>query len=55
MQKRIKRHEYATSADFARDVELVFDNAIQFNADHTPIWEDAQQLRVCWMPMCYLT
>lgn len=47
MQKRLKRKEYPTSNDFAKDVELVFDNAIQFNADHTPIWEDAQQLRVC--------
>ena len=47
MQKRLKRKEYSTSNDFAKDVELVFDNAIQFNADHTPIWEDAQQLRVC--------
>lgn len=45
-QKRIKRKEYTTSADFADDVELVFSNAMAFNQDHTPIWEDALLLRV---------
>ncbi|KAF9015712.1 hypothetical protein BDQ17DRAFT_1230001 [Cyathus striatus] len=43
--KRIKRKEYHSAADFAADVELVFSNALAFNQDHTPIWEDALTLR----------
>ncbi|EPQ60463.1 Bromodomain-containing protein [Gloeophyllum trabeum ATCC 11539] len=43
--KRLKRKEYHNSADFARDVELVFANALEFNQEHTPIWEDALVLR----------
>ncbi|TFK56612.1 Bromodomain-containing protein [Heliocybe sulcata] len=43
--KHLKRKEYHTSAEFARDVELVFSNALEFNQDHTPIWEDALTLR----------
>ncbi|KAG6900522.1 hypothetical protein C0993_009475 [Termitomyces sp. T159_Od127] len=43
--KRIKRKEYATSSDFAADVELVFENAMTFNQEHTGIWEDAKALR----------
>ncbi|KAI0271977.1 hypothetical protein BGY98DRAFT_888093, partial [Russula aff. rugulosa BPL654] len=31
-------------AQFAQDVELVFSNAMQFNEDHTPLWEAAHQL-----------
>lgn len=58
-QRRIKRKEYHTSAIFASDVELVFSNAMAFNQDHTPIWEDALALRVCLprllLIMIYLT
>ncbi|KAL0951592.1 hypothetical protein HGRIS_008273 [Hohenbuehelia grisea] len=43
--KRLKRKEYHTSADFAKDVELVFANAMQFNEANTQIWEDARTLR----------
>ncbi|KAG6814146.1 hypothetical protein H0H92_002141 [Tricholoma furcatifolium] len=43
--KHIKRKEYATAADFAADVELVFANAMAFNQEHTVIWEDAKTLR----------
>ncbi|KAG6910499.1 hypothetical protein DXG01_009918 [Tephrocybe rancida] len=43
--KHIKRKEYATSNDFADDVELVFNNAMAFNQEHTGIWEDARALR----------
>ena len=32
--------------DFANDVELVFSNALEFNQEHTQIWEDAVTLRV---------
>lgn len=45
-QKRLKRKEYHTSQEFANDVELVFSNALEFNQDHTEIWEDAIVLRV---------
>lgn len=45
-QKHLKRKEYHTSVEFAADVELVFSNALQFNEDHTPVWEAAQALRV---------
>ncbi|KAG6817936.1 hypothetical protein H0H87_012404 [Tephrocybe sp. NHM501043] len=43
--KHLKRKEYASSTDFANDVELVFDNALAFNQEHTGIWEDAKALR----------
>lgn len=46
LQKRLKRKEYHTSQEFANDVELVFSNALEFNQDHTEIWEDAIVLRV---------
>ncbi len=45
-QKHIKRKEYYSSSQFADDVELVFSNALTFNQDHTPIWNDAVTLRV---------
>ena len=32
--------------DFAKDVEIVFSNALEFNQEHTQIWEDAVALRV---------
>jgi len=43
--KHLKRKEYHTSLEFANDVELVFSNALEFNQDHTEIWEDAMILR----------
>ncbi|KAG2156595.1 RSC complex protein [Suillus bovinus] len=43
--KHLKRKEYQTSLDFANDVELVFSNALEFNQDHSQIWEDAVTLR----------
>ncbi|KAJ7610806.1 RSC complex protein [Roridomyces roridus] len=43
--KRLKRKEYITSTDFADDVELVFSNAMEFNLEHTQIWDDAVNLR----------
>ncbi|KZT73328.1 Bromodomain-containing protein [Daedalea quercina L-15889] len=43
--KRLKRKEYHTSQEFANDVELVFSNALEFNHDHSEIWEDAVVLR----------
>ncbi|KAF4612236.1 hypothetical protein D9613_004216 [Agrocybe pediades] len=43
--KKIKRKDYHTSAEFAADVELIFSNALQFNQEHTQIWEDAVTLR----------
>ena len=45
-KKHIKRKEYPTIAEFAADVELVFSNALTFNQERTPIWEDARVLRV---------
>ncbi|KAI0673783.1 Bromodomain-containing protein [Trametes maxima] len=43
--KKIKRKEYHNPSDFANDVELVFSNALEFNQEHTQIWEDAVLLR----------
>ncbi|KAF9225509.1 Bromodomain-containing protein [Gyrodon lividus] len=43
--KRLKRKEYITSEEFANDVELVFSNALEFNQDHSQIWNDAITLR----------
>ncbi|KAJ4485789.1 RSC complex protein [Lentinula aciculospora] len=45
IQKQVKRKEYKSVSDFARDVELVFSNAMAFNLEHTQIWEDASTLR----------
>ncbi|OBZ79548.1 Protein polybromo-1 [Grifola frondosa] len=43
--KHLKRKEYHMASDFANDVELVFSNALEFNQEHTGIWEDAVVLR----------
>ncbi|KAI0720047.1 Bromodomain-containing protein [Cerioporus squamosus] len=43
--KKLKRKEYPKPVDFANDVELVFSNALEFNQEHTQIWEDAVTLR----------
>ncbi|CDO73448.1 hypothetical protein BN946_scf185013.g83 [Trametes cinnabarina] len=43
--KKLKRKEYHNPTDFANDVELVFSNALEFNQEHTQIWEDAIKLR----------
>ncbi|EIW64161.1 Bromodomain-containing protein [Trametes versicolor FP-101664 SS1] len=43
--KKIKRRAYENSMEFADDVELVFQNALQFNADGSPIYDDARTLR----------
>ncbi|KIK70664.1 hypothetical protein GYMLUDRAFT_973634 [Collybiopsis luxurians FD-317 M1] len=45
IQKQVKRKEYSSSAEFAADVELVFSNAMEYNLEHSPIWEDALILR----------
>jgi len=45
-QKHLKRKEYLSSTEFATDVELVFSNALEFNLEHSQIWEDAIVLRV---------
>jgi Bromodomain len=45
-QKKIKRKEYYDASAFMADVELIFSNAIEYNADHSMIWEDAHSLRV---------
>lgn len=45
-QKRLKRKEYTTCDEFANEVELVFSNALEFNLEHSQIWEDASTLRV---------
>ncbi|KAI0756347.1 Bromodomain-containing protein [Daedaleopsis nitida] len=43
--KKLKQKEYPMPVDFANDVELVFSNALEFNQEHTQIWEDAVALR----------
>ncbi|KAJ7269404.1 Bromodomain-containing protein [Mycena haematopus] len=45
IMKKVKQKEYYTMVDFADDVELVFSNAMDFNQDHTQIWEDALALQ----------
>ncbi|KAF7307151.1 Stearoyl-CoA desaturase [Mycena indigotica] len=45
IMKKVKDKAYLTIAEFADDVELVFKNAMQFNLDHTQIWEDALTLK----------
>ncbi|KAI0348282.1 Bromodomain-containing protein [Trametopsis cervina] len=43
--KHLKRKEYENPTDFANDVELIFANALEFNQEHTQIWDDAVVLR----------
>ncbi|KAI0078855.1 Bromodomain-containing protein [Panus rudis PR-1116 ss-1] len=43
--KKLKRKEYHTAVDFANDVELVFSNALEFNQEHSQLWDDAIALR----------
>lgn len=45
-QKKLKRKEYHTSAEFSKDVQLVFLNAVEFNSEGSQIHEDAQTLKV---------
>ena len=54
-QKKLKRKEYHTSGDFSRDVQLVFSNAMEFNAEGSQIYEDAQTLKVCSLKMGVFT
>ncbi|KAG9314100.1 Bromodomain-containing protein [Chiua virens] len=54
--KRLKRKEYTTSEEFANEVELVFSNALEFNQDHSQIWQDAGTLRVgLFCVACHMT
>jgi hypothetical protein len=48
IQKHLRRKEYTSAADFAKDVELVFDNAHAFNNEGSDIWNDAQRLRTAF-------
>ncbi|KDQ15702.1 hypothetical protein BOTBODRAFT_31587 [Botryobasidium botryosum FD-172 SS1] len=43
--KKIKRKDYANSNEFAADVDLMFNNAVTYNEEHSPIWERAVYLR----------
>ncbi|KAF8215860.1 Bromodomain-containing protein [Mycena galopus ATCC 62051] len=45
IMKKVKKKEYHTMVEFADDVELVFSNAMEFNMEHTTIWEDALALQ----------
>lgn len=45
LQKKLKKKEYPDAQKFAEDVELVFNNCMTFNVEHTPIWEDALTLK----------
>lgn len=45
-QKHIKRKEYTAVQSFMDDVELMFENAMLFNEEHSQIWEDALTLKV---------
>ncbi|KAJ7361410.1 RSC complex protein [Mycena albidolilacea] len=48
IMKKIKKKEYHTMVEFADDVELVFSNAMEFNLEHTGIWEDALTLQTAF-------
>ncbi|KAF8336503.1 uncharacterized protein EI90DRAFT_3119741 [Cantharellus anzutake] len=43
--KKLKKKAYANSSEFAADVELLFDNALKFNEDNSPVWLAAKTLR----------
>lgn len=53
-QKRIKRKEYATVQDFIDAVDLVFSNAMEFNEEHSEIWEDAMTMKVRVVPSLFM-
>ena len=46
LQKKLKKKEYTTSALFAADVELLFNNAYTYNEDDSLISQDAKTLQV---------
>ena len=45
-QKRVKQKTYPDLDTFAADVNLIFNNAMQFNAEDSQIYEDAVLLKV---------
>ncbi|KAF8324126.1 Bromodomain-containing protein [Clavulina sp. PMI_390] len=45
IEKKLKKKAYHSSAEFAADVEQIFDNAMLFNEDNSPVWLAAQTLR----------
>jgi hypothetical protein len=53
-QKKLKRKEYHTSAEFFKDVQLVVSNAMEFNSEGSQIHEDAQTLKVCSRSVSFL-
>ncbi|KAF7187772.1 Chromatin structure-remodeling complex subunit RSC1 [Pseudocercospora fuligena] len=46
LKRKVKRKKYKTLEDFMADVNLMFNNAKQYNQDDSPIYKDAVALQV---------
>jgi len=49
IEKKIKKEEYSSMADLARDMHLLCDNATAYNEDVALIHQDALAIKVCYM------
>ena len=46
IKKKLKRKKYTSVEQFMRDVELVFENAKQYNTDESQIYKDAVEMQI---------
>jgi chromatin structure-remodeling complex subunit RSC1/2 len=46
IKKKLKRKKYNSLEHFMRDVELVFENAKQYNTDESQIYKDAVEMQI---------
>ncbi|EME78170.1 uncharacterized protein MYCFIDRAFT_33966 [Pseudocercospora fijiensis CIRAD86] len=46
LKRKVKRKKYKTLEDFMADINLMFNNAKQYNQDDSPIYKDAVALQV---------
>ena len=47
MQERVASGGYKDASEVFKDLELVFNNAMDYNEEGSQIWKDASQLKVC--------
>lgn len=44
----MKRRQYSTPSDWFKDMELVFENAMEYNEPGSRVYRDAKLLLVSW-------
>ena len=47
MRERVASGGYKDASEVFKDLELVFNNAMDYNEEGSQIWKDASQLKVC--------